>query len=1272
MQRATPAFVTRSRVVSSVSAEQVEAPKNYVDYEQEPDKLKGFLKGKPIKENRNSFSGVLSSGPTSDAGNEPEPEPEPDRPSPATSVSRVRVSSLTPPSRSSASSPSPLSPVTASNSQIGESTGSTSLLLTCHVLPPRRGSAHPVAALKSYDQGRPLICLQETGDISVFATADGTCLASTTVPAQPTSLARSPRSATAYAPTLWTWRGLHVDVLGEMNILIVCATSDAQDVGGGADSADLDSEGRVRLVAYEVRDDGIELGLSLLGDWEAVGCADSVAICRETDGTLTLLYTSAHRLVARTLTLSAPRPSPSPDSDGEKDAESSTPLPIPNPFKALQALSRERVAETETETDDAAAHAWFGEANDLGDVPVRGRIYGARAIDGGGGVRVAVWSDVDLSVLEYHDHCARVLFTEPLSDTRDVEWLHTESFTVLHPDRADMYSIIEVTADNDAVDTPSSLSPRLLRPTITRSVPLPHADCQYLAPGGTHVYSTDIKDGRHRLRVTALDSERARTLWKSRTSALAFESESGARITAALPIDIDEIILGCSDGRLRRTSLVDWARGSVDGSEAGMSDVALGGYVVALHRVVDERTKELYIVGGADDGSVAIWSCRSLALLVRWTVFTAPLAYVIHVNGEDVGRLRGCVLCISQDGTIAVITIDGHQFICLIPAAAAPLQKVNVSGDSLLLLYADGRARLWDTKTMEFWRSMTAAKADEMLSQGAWVGWGIESMASPSSSVLSSIPGECGANTASTLQLDVEAFIKQYSSNPPATESAKSDTVLKHKLEQLRCVLGGLLTFGLSSEIDRICHEKLAIGALPVSAHYFGSRAISLYGERSTQGLWSVSPDVSALRALALLSLLQALAHHEEFAADATTVMTFYAASLTEVTGPLYRSPSLPFLARAWLRTAVPEVRHASRLFFDAGVARLTDEETAQLVQHWHQYLPSNVPESQRQLVRGATSIAICGSVAIEKYTLLSTGVLTDIAKSVALYLHNEYSPHRALAIDLCSRGFQVWQQYVDAVEMLRALFTLATTSRKEAVSPHNIGAQARTAVLHIASTNTPLFMTTLTIDILQPRSVQHRKSVMQLVIFLIRKKPLVLYSNLPRLVEAVVKSLDPNSTANRDAVLDSATDILGHVVQTFPTVDFHMPTQRLAVGTSEGAVVMYDLKTATRLYVLEGHKKRTTACSFSPDGRRLVTLSLEESVVLVWKVGSSFSSFFMPGAPPRQGHSGSDPFKTLGFNVGDEGRMTLAATLGNVRFEWPADRSVRLKIRESTLTFST
>lgn len=53
--------------------------------------------------------------------------------------------------------------------------------------------------------------------------------------------------------------------------------------------------------------------------------------------------------------------------------------------------------------------------------------------------------------------------------------------------------------------------------------------------------------------------------------------------------------------------------------------------------------------------------CRTLSLRARWTIFTSPLAQVIHITGDTIGRLRGCTLCISQDGTIAVIAIDGYQ-----------------------------------------------------------------------------------------------------------------------------------------------------------------------------------------------------------------------------------------------------------------------------------------------------------------------------------------------------------------------------------------------------------------------------------------------------------------------------------------------------------------------------------------------------------------------------------------------------------------------------------
>jgi hypothetical protein len=104
------------------------------------------------------------------------------------------------------------------------------------------------------------------------------------------------------------------------------------------------------------------------------------------------------------------------------------------------------------------------------------------------------------------------------------------------------------------------------------------------------------------------------------------------------------------------------------------------------------------------------------------------------------------------------------------------------------------------------------------------------------------------------------------------------------------------------------------------------------------------------------------------------------------------------------------------------------------------------------------------------------------------IYLHENDLSCKALAIDHCSRGFGVWQHYVDTMEMLRSLFNLATSTKKESISAQNVGPQARQAVLHIVTNNTGIFMATLSLDILHPQSLEHRKSVMQLLALLIRK----------------------------------------------------------------------------------------------------------------------------------------------------------------------------------------
>jgi hypothetical protein len=73
-------------------------------------------------------------------------------------------------------------------------------------------------------------------------------------------------------------------------------------------------------------------------------------------------------------------------------------------------------------------------------------------------------------------------------------------------------------------------------------------------------------------------------------------------------------------------------------------------------------------------------------------------------------------------------------------------------------------------------------------------------------------------------------------------------------------------------------------------------------------------------------------------------------------------------------------------------------------------------------------------------------------------------------------------------MEILRSLFDLATNARKDSISVQNVGTQARLAVLSIASNNMPFFMGTLCLDILTPPTVEHRRSVMQILAFLIKK----------------------------------------------------------------------------------------------------------------------------------------------------------------------------------------
>jgi WD40 repeat protein len=223
----------------------------------------------------------------------------------------------------------------------------------------------------------------------------------------------------------------------------------------------------------------------------------------------------------------------------------------------------------------------------------------------------------------------------------------------------------------------------------------------------------------------------------------------------------------------------------------------------------------------------------------------------------------------------------------------------------------------------------------------------------------------------------------------------------------------------------------------------------------------------------------------------------------------------------------------------------------------------------------------------------------------------------------------------------------------------------ARQAIIQIATYNTPLFITTLTFDLVHSKKVYERQAELQLLSLFINKKPLIIYPFLSKIVEAVVKSLDPNVPNMRENMIQSVTLSLHDLVKKYPNIAFHGHSQRIAIGSIDGLILIYDLKTGTRWQILEGHQKPISAVSFSPDGKLIASYSLEEASVRIWQPSPSFLGMLV--GTFNSSESNNTPMKsirsyTVGKEIqGEENSISLNAIIENVRFEWTSENKVKL-----------
>lgn len=460
----------------------------------------------------------------------------------------------------------------------------------------------------------------------------------------------------------------------------------------------------------------------------------------------------------------------------------------------------------------------------------------------------------------------------------------------------------------------------------------------------------------------------------------------------------------------------------------------------------------------------------------------------------------------------------------LIPAARAPLTRIYIGGDDILLAYEIQKARVWNVVTGEFRRSTGLDSADDMLNTKGWAEVRFQAappLDSPVSKVVGPLP--FGADLGRLLQLDLRELGKWLSADKDSST-----------LPALRGLLSAFLTFGINAAIDEVCTTHLGITrpAFPVAIGLEGwvcgvpadtrPHGTATVAYTSPEAAWQVSPTVTGLRQLAIISLLRPFLDSPDYDQHATDVVAFYSASLPENAA----EADLELFAAFYLDSA-SDVHQAARMLFGARLSRMPNEEIEKMVATQQSLLPAAVLPHDRMSEASARALTMVGGMALHRFSCMNPKALKSVAQSIAMYLDDPKCIHVDLAIELCSKGFSTWQTYVDPMKLLRRLFFLST--QKE--HGPSLAAQARLAVLHVASTNAPLFMSTLSMDIMDAQTVEDRTSIMKLCIYLARKRPTLLENGLPRIAEAVVKSIDPNVGKMRDHVWEAATEILRELV---------------------------------------------------------------------------------------------------------------------------------------------
>lgn len=449
---------------------------------------------------------------------------------------------------------------------------------------------------------------------------------------------------------------------------------------------------------------------------------------------------------------------------------------------------------------------------------------------------------------------------------------------------------------------------------------------------------------------------------------------------------------------------------------------------------------------------------------------------------------------------------------------------------------------------------------------------------------------------------------------------------------------------------------KLAIPVIKANIGTIGvdnAMSFSLPSERSS---FEVSAYTTALVMSAGYSLLDALARFVNSKVKKTSrVVTAHLISQAHE-NDAFQVPFLPVLALQALSGVTTsryilqdnisflDLKHKQRFLKIIGGFI---EEQWSLWEHLHN---KGINRSYVGLME-ALCATLLGNAAIElKQTKKETTPL--ILNSLRCMLKTDIEGFIISAANILGKGMRFWRLELTAEQVKDIVKELLLYGCKDGQKYKNVFYKA---IINIALSDFLNFIEILTQEIENMEiDPNYPAACVKVLDMFIEKKYEEIVSFLPAVVELIVRTLNPHNPMLRKTTMDKASHTLKTLILRLPNVAFCQTKQRLAIGTIDNLIVIYDLKTASQWKILKGHSGPVCAVEFEKNGNFLASYSTIDCTVKIWKLKTGFIQDLIGS------HSGQ-AIKSFQLEIMSTSQSNYRKFLDTVRLSWAQDDRIYL-----------